>query len=225
MKYYTEGSPVTIACEASGKPPPDVAWMRNGVLESSGKKTVILKFKNINRTDAGQYTCRANNSVEATSINTTIVVYCKYILTLNFYFCIFTLFMVRLLLLGSVTQNWPICSKVSGNRIPPRILFSSVHIGPKYWLRQLNLGGIIAHIILPRRTWQFFNRVIASGGLCLTRKMAWKPKIHCVWLVHKAGSVWGLWLGLNKKLRIGQNSNFPLKNYMFFFFLIAEISW
>ena len=94
-----------MACEASGKPPPDVAWIRNGELESSGKKAAFLKFDNINRTDAGQYTCRANNSVEATSINTTIVVYCKYILTLNFYFCIFTLFMVRLLLLGSVTQN------------------------------------------------------------------------------------------------------------------------
>ena len=81
-KYYIEGSPVTIACEASGKPLPDVAWIRNGVLESSGKEAAFLKFDNINRTDAGQYTCRANNSVEVTSIDKTIVVYCKYILTL-----------------------------------------------------------------------------------------------------------------------------------------------
>ena len=75
-KYYIEGSSVTMACEASGKPPPDVAWIRNGVLESSGKKSAFLKFDNINRTDAGQYTCRANNSVEVPSINTTIVVHC-----------------------------------------------------------------------------------------------------------------------------------------------------
>ena len=75
-----------MACEASGKPPPDVAWIRNGVLESSGKKSGFLKFDNINRTDAGQYTCRANNSVEVPSINTTIVVHCKYVLTLIFYF-------------------------------------------------------------------------------------------------------------------------------------------
>ena len=34
--------------------------------------------------DAGQYTCRANNSLEVTSIDTTIVVYCKYVLTLVF---------------------------------------------------------------------------------------------------------------------------------------------
>ena len=38
-----------MACEASGKPPPDVAWIKNGVLESSGKKATFLKFDNINR--------------------------------------------------------------------------------------------------------------------------------------------------------------------------------
>ena len=110
-KYYIEGSPVTMACKASGKPLPDVAWIRNGVLESSGKKAAFLKFHNINRTDAGQYTCRANNSAEVTSIDTTIVVHCKYILSIIFYFW-FTYLTVRLLLFGPVTQNWWICSKV-----------------------------------------------------------------------------------------------------------------
>ena len=84
-KYYSEGSPVIITCEASGKPLPDVAWIRNGELESSGKKAAFLKFVNINRTDAGQYTCQANNSMEVTSVDTTIVVHCEYILTLIFY--------------------------------------------------------------------------------------------------------------------------------------------
>ena len=91
-KYFIEGSPVTVACTASGKPPPDVAWIRNGVLESSGKKAASLKFHNINRKDAGQYTCRANNSVDVTSIDTKIVVYCKYILTLIFYFWIYFIY-------------------------------------------------------------------------------------------------------------------------------------
>ena len=73
-----------MACEASGKPLPDVAWIRNGELESSGKKATFLKFDNINRRDAGQYTCRANNSEEVTSVDTSNVVQCKYILTLIF---------------------------------------------------------------------------------------------------------------------------------------------
>ena len=60
---------------------PHVAWIRNGVLKSSAEMTASLKFDNISRMDAGQYTCRANNSVEVTSIDTTIVVHCKYILT------------------------------------------------------------------------------------------------------------------------------------------------
>ena len=77
-KYFIEGSNATITCEASGKPPPYVSWIRNGVRKSSGKKAASLEFDNINRTDAGQYTCQANNSMEVTSINTTIVVYCKY---------------------------------------------------------------------------------------------------------------------------------------------------
>ena len=132
-RYYNEGSPVIIACEASGKPLPDVAWIRNGVLKSSAKKAAFLKFDNINRTDAGRYTCRANNSVEVTSIDTTIVVYCKYILTIIF-FSEFSLFTKWLLLLGLVTQNWRIFSKVQRNRIPPQMLFSFVCIGSKYWL-------------------------------------------------------------------------------------------
>ena len=110
-KYYIEGSSVTIACEASGKPLPDVAWIRNGVLESSGKKAAFLKLNNINRTDAGQYTCQANNSVEVTSIDTTIVVHCKYIITLIFNFWIYFIYSATPVI-GVITQNWQICSKM-----------------------------------------------------------------------------------------------------------------
>ncbi|CAH3163756.1 unnamed protein product, partial [Pocillopora meandrina] len=75
-KYFIEGSNATITCKASGKPPPYVAWIKNGVWKSSGKEAASLEFNNINRTDAGKYTCQANNSMEVTSINTTIVVHC-----------------------------------------------------------------------------------------------------------------------------------------------------
>ena len=104
-KYYIEGSPVTMACEASGKPLPDVAWIRNGALESSGKKATFLKFDNINRTDAGQYACRANNSVEVTSIDTSIVVQCRYILTLVFYFWIYLIYRADPVIKGERKQD------------------------------------------------------------------------------------------------------------------------
>ncbi|KAL9964811.1 hypothetical protein ACROYT_G028499 [Oculina patagonica] len=58
---YIEGSSVNISCTASGTPDPDVKWIRNSEVKSSGKKTAFLAFNGINRTDDGQYTCRASN--------------------------------------------------------------------------------------------------------------------------------------------------------------------
>ena len=174
-----------MACEASGKPQPDVAWIRNGILESSGKKAAFLKFDNINRTDAGQYTCRANNSVEVTSIGTTIVVHCKYILTLIFYFWI-------------------------------NFVYSAPSV---IWVSKTILTNLFKSV---RKQ----NSISNPFRLCMDRSQV--PKIYCVWLAYRASaysdSVWGFWLRLNGKLRIGQNSNCQLRNYMFFL-LIAEISW
>ena len=137
-KYYIEGSPVTMACEASGKPLPDVAWIRNGVLESSGKKAAFLKFNNINRTDAGQYTCRANNSVEVTAVDTSIVVQCKYILTVIYFIysanpVIGVSYPELTNLFKSEREPWEQVLQCIQN------LFSFVCIGPNYWLGQLNL--------------------------------------------------------------------------------------
>ena len=71
---YIEGSVVRITCAASGLPTPDVQWIRDGKVKTSGK---ILTFINIKREDSGQYTCRANNSVGSAENRTTLVVYCK----------------------------------------------------------------------------------------------------------------------------------------------------
>ena len=46
-----------------------------------------------------------------------------------------------------------------------------VHQPGKYWLGQLNIGGIIFHIILFWRARQFSHQVIASVELFLTQKM------------------------------------------------------
>jgi len=68
---------VNISCTASGTPDPDVQWIRNGNVKSSGKKTVFLTFNSINRADDGQYTCKANNSAGNDEKHITLVVHCK----------------------------------------------------------------------------------------------------------------------------------------------------
>ncbi|KAL9964204.1 hypothetical protein ACROYT_G027807 [Oculina patagonica] len=72
---YNEGSKVNISCTASGAPNPDVKWMRNEIVKSSGKKTAFLTFSSINRADDGQYTCKANNSAGNDEKHVTLVVH------------------------------------------------------------------------------------------------------------------------------------------------------
>ncbi|KAL9966766.1 hypothetical protein ACROYT_G024885 [Oculina patagonica] len=72
---YNEGSLVNISCTASGIPDPDVQWIRNGKVKTSGKKTAFLTFNNISRADDGQYTCRANNSAGTDEHHVTLVVH------------------------------------------------------------------------------------------------------------------------------------------------------
>ena len=74
---YKEGSLVNISCTASGIPEPDVKWIRNGTVQSSGKKTALLTFSSVNREEDGQYTCRANNSAGNKEKHVTLVVHCK----------------------------------------------------------------------------------------------------------------------------------------------------
>ena len=68
---------MNVSCTASGIPDPDVQWIKNGKVKSSGKKTSFLKFSRINRTDDGQYTCRANNSAGNDEKCATLVVHCE----------------------------------------------------------------------------------------------------------------------------------------------------
>ena len=76
---YDEGSVVNLQCEAKGIPEPDVRWIHNGYIRTSGTKTTRLSFSAINRTDAGIYTCSANNSVGNSEKHVNVVVNCKYL--------------------------------------------------------------------------------------------------------------------------------------------------
>ena len=77
LSSYNEGSVVSITCTASGTPDPDVKWIRNGKIKSKGKKTALLTFNNVNRTDDGQYKCQANNSAGNIQNYIELVVHCK----------------------------------------------------------------------------------------------------------------------------------------------------
>ena len=74
---YIEGSSVNITCTATGKPDPEVSWIRNGQIKSSGKKTAYLNFDQIKRTDDGLYTCTANNSAGTKTHVEIMVVRCE----------------------------------------------------------------------------------------------------------------------------------------------------
>ena len=74
---YNEGSSVKINCTASGTPDPEVRWITSGIVKSSGRKTVFLTFSGINRADATQYACIANNSAGNDEKYVTLVVHCK----------------------------------------------------------------------------------------------------------------------------------------------------
>ena len=74
---YIEGSRVDISCKANGKPDPDVAWIHNRQVKSSGSKTARLSFVEISKVDAGMYTCRANNSAGHKEKHLSLVVNCK----------------------------------------------------------------------------------------------------------------------------------------------------
>lgn len=76
---YNEGSRVDLQCGAKGIPEPDVRWIHDGYIETSGTKTTNLIFSAINRTDAGIYTCSANNSVGSSEKQVNVVVNCKYL--------------------------------------------------------------------------------------------------------------------------------------------------
>ena len=71
-----EGVAYTLSCEATGDPMPNVTWIK----VSNNQRTYgnILKFTNIDRNDAGDYKCEANNRCGMEARTETINVSCKY---------------------------------------------------------------------------------------------------------------------------------------------------
>ena len=62
-----EGDKLNLTCEATGQPEPNITWMKekpgnqgNTVVVREGK---VLNITNVKATDAGNYTCTADNGL------------------------------------------------------------------------------------------------------------------------------------------------------------------
>ncbi|XP_022804171.1 fibroblast growth factor receptor 3-like isoform X2 [Stylophora pistillata] len=72
---YREGSVVNLSCTASGIPEPDITWILDGKVISSGQGAALLKFNSLTKTDDGWYTCRANNTADTINKHIILLVY------------------------------------------------------------------------------------------------------------------------------------------------------
>ena len=83
-----EGQTAVFNCVVGGYPTPDVAWGKDGVeLNVAAHARLSVSFNNgnhqliisnVQQSDAGQYRCVANNSLDtATSFSATLTVHCK----------------------------------------------------------------------------------------------------------------------------------------------------
>ena len=78
-----EGSVLQLFCNASGRPAPNITWVR---ITSSGSESNVLhrgttwEFENVSRTEAGTYRCIAYNGVgNSVSHTLRVNVECEYI--------------------------------------------------------------------------------------------------------------------------------------------------
>ena len=72
----TEGDNLTLTCNASGMPQPNVSWIKPGGQRQYGH---MLEFTNINRSQAGEYKCEASNECGNGTETATIHVLCEFV--------------------------------------------------------------------------------------------------------------------------------------------------
>ena len=80
-----EGSKFQLTCKALGQPEPNVTWIKEKTVNQGNTGVVqegkVLTITNINRADAGEYTCTASNGLAKPENRTVYVnVTCEYAL-------------------------------------------------------------------------------------------------------------------------------------------------
>ena len=73
-KKVIEGDNVTLICNVSGMPTPRMSWMTPDSQRVSGYR---LEVTNIDRSQAGEYTCEVSNECGNATETATIDVQCK----------------------------------------------------------------------------------------------------------------------------------------------------
>lgn len=82
-KTVNEGDTVTLDCVANGNPKPQIKWLRNGedieINDGNSRFRMIgtgsLHIISIGEADAGNYQCRASNSMDSADIEISLVVH------------------------------------------------------------------------------------------------------------------------------------------------------
>ena len=73
----TEGSNVTLHCNATGNPTPNIIWRRNAISTVLHQGQSYIMY-NINRNQAGNYICSASNGIgNKTNVTIAVTVHCK----------------------------------------------------------------------------------------------------------------------------------------------------
>ncbi|XP_031568095.1 immunoglobulin superfamily member 10-like [Actinia tenebrosa] len=73
-QIHPEGARVSLYCNASGNPIPNIAWEATGNTMTSGQGNATLKLANISKADTGEYNCTAKNILGMTSKKTRLTV-------------------------------------------------------------------------------------------------------------------------------------------------------
>lgn len=76
-----ENSSVTLECNATGNPIPEIRFAKEGKTVAPTKRSQVIRFPRIHRTDSGRYRCNASNgigNITERTITLAIDVQCKY---------------------------------------------------------------------------------------------------------------------------------------------------
>lgn len=81
-KTVNEGATVTLDCVANGNPRPQMKWLRNGedidISELGSRFRIVgtgsLQIASVNESDAGNFQCRASNSMDSADTGISLMV-------------------------------------------------------------------------------------------------------------------------------------------------------